>query len=140
VARIIKAKSANRFEESGSYSRAVAVGDWIFVSNTAGRNSKTGEMPEDVIAQTHQVLANVEAALKAVDAALGDVVAARVFVPDPSDMPSVMDIFAETFRGVDPTLTATCSPLGAAIYKVEIEVTAFRGAGSVAIERLRIPQ
>ena len=138
MTRVIKVKSGNKFEEIGRYSRIVAVGDWIYVSNTAGRNPKTGEMPGDVAEQTLQIFANVEAALQVVDSTLADVIAARVFVPDPADMPRVMEIFAETFRGVDPVLTATAPALGALIYKVEIEFTAYRGASAAKVEYRRV--
>jgi hypothetical protein len=30
----------------------------------------------------------------------------------------------------------TCPPLGSEIYKVELEVTAYRGAGSADVERI----
>jgi enamine deaminase RidA (YjgF/YER057c/UK114 family) len=138
VTRIVKVKTNNRFEEIGCYSRAVAVGDWIFLSNTAGRNASTGVMPESCAEQTRQIFTNVAAALKAVDASLADIVAARVFVPNPSDMAEVMEIFAEHFRGIDPVLTATSPALGSPIYKVEIEFTAFRGVAAAKVETLNI--
>lgn len=136
MSKIIKVKSGNRLEDISSYSRLVAVGDWIFVSNTAGRNPETREIPEDVTAQTEQVFANIDAALSAVGSGLGDVVSARVFIQTPADTPAVMEIFGNRFRGVDPALTVTCPPLGSTVYKVEIEVTAFRGAARAETERL----
>lgn len=136
MTKIVKLKSGNRLEELSSYSRLVAVGDWIFVSNTAGRNPETKEIPEDVTAQTEQVFANIGAALSAVGSGLGDVVSARVFIQTPADTPVVMEVFGNRFRGVDPALTVTCPPLGSTVYKVEIEVTAFRGAAQAETERL----
>ncbi|SDF28642.1 Rid family hydrolase [Rhodobacter capsulatus] len=132
MTKIVKLKSGAVLEEKSSYSRLVAVGDWIFVSNTAGRDPETKLIPEDVAAQTHQVFANIARALEAVGSGLGDVIAARVFIQDPADTPAVMAIFAEMFRGVDPALTVTCPPLGSTVYKVEIEVTAWRGAAQGA--------
>ncbi|KQB14263.1 RidA family protein [Rhodobacter capsulatus] len=132
MTKIVKLKSGAVLEEKSSYSRLVAVGDWIHVSNTAGRNPETKLIPEDVAAQTHQVFANISRALAAVGSGLGDVIAARVFIQDPADTPAVMEIFAEVFRGVDPALTVTCPPLGSTVYKVEIEVTAWRGAAQGA--------
>ena len=41
MTRIVKVKTGNRLEEISSYSRIVAVDNWIFVSNTAGRNPAT---------------------------------------------------------------------------------------------------
>ncbi|CAH0352790.1 MULTISPECIES: RidA family protein [unclassified Sphingobium] len=135
MTKLIKIKTGNKFEEMGSYSRLVAVGDWIFVSNTAGRNPETQEIAEDVTEQTHQVFANVERALAAVGATLADVVVSRVFIQEPSDTVAVMTVVGEKFRGIDPASTVTCPPLGSTIYKVEIEMTAFRGAGQAETER-----
>lgn len=135
MARIIKLKSGNKFEELGSYSRLVAIDDWIFMSNTAGRNPLTQEIPEDVADQTLQVFANIEAALKTAGACLGDVVASRVFIQDPEDILRVMTVVGKKFRGTDPVSTVTCPPLGSTTYKVEIEVTAYRGASQAVTER-----
>ena len=135
MTKLIKLKTGSKYEEIGSYSRVVAVGDWIFVSNTAGRNPDTQEIPQDVTEQTYQVFANIERALASVGASLSDVVMSRVFIQEPSDTMAVMTIVGETFRGIDPASTVTCPPLGSTVYKVEIEVTAFRGAGQAETER-----
>lgn len=129
MATIIKLKSGSIFEEKASYSRLVAVDNWIYVSNTAGRNPLTKEIPEDVIEQAAQVFNNIEHALASVEANLADVVCSRVFIQNPEDVPKVMEFIGEKFRGIDPASTVTCPPLGSTVYKVEIEVTAYRGAG-----------
>lgn len=130
MTNITKVKTGSKYEEIGSYSRAVAVDNWIFISNTAGRNPETQEIPEDIAEQTLQVFANIEAALTSVDAGLGDVVMSRVFIQNPADTMAIMTIVGEKFRGVDPASTVTCPPLGSDVYKVEIEVTAYRGAST----------
>ncbi|WP_172330185.1 RidA family protein [Mangrovicoccus sp. HB161399] len=135
MTKITKIKTGSKFEDHASYSRIVAVDDWIFVSNTAGRNPETKEIPEDVGDQTLQVFANIGRALAAVGSGLGDVVASRIFIQDPADTETVMTIVGQTFRGIDPAATVTCPPLGSAVYKVEIEVTAFRGASAAPTER-----
>ena len=136
---LIKAKTGSKFEKIGSYSRLVVVDSWIFVSNTAGRNPVTQEIPDDVTEQTHQVFANIDAALRAVDASLADVIASRVFIQDPDDILAVMTVVGEKFRGIDPASTVTCPPLGSSVYKVEIEVTAFRGASAREVREVTIP-
>lgn len=138
MAKVVKVKTGNKFEDIGSYSRIVAVDNWIFVSNTAGRNPASQQIPEDVGEQTLQVFANIEAALAAVDARLADVVASRVFIQDPADTHKVMTIVGEKFRGIDPASTVTCPPLGSTVYKVEIEVTAYRGASTADVEKVTI--
>lgn len=137
---IIKLKSGSVFEEKASYSRLVAVDNWIYVSNTAGRNPHTKLIPEDVLEQAHQVFANIEAALAAVDASLADVVCSRVFIQNPEDVPAVMELIGVKFRGIDPACTATCPPLGSTVYKVELEVTAYRGASRANVQTLTLGQ
>ncbi|MBD8688537.1 MULTISPECIES: RidA family protein [unclassified Rhizobium] len=134
MTKVTKIKTGSKFEDHGSYSRLVALDNWIFVSNTAGRNPQTKEIPSDITEQTLQVFSNIEAALKSVDADLRDVVMSRVFIQDPADTQAVMTIVGNKFRGVDPASTVTCPPLGSNVYKVEIEVTAYRGAGTAETE------
>lgn len=136
--KIVKLKTGSKFEEHGSYSRAVVIENWIYVSNTAGRNPQTKEIPEDITAQTLQVFANIEQALAAVGASLGDVIASRVFIQDPADTHTVMTIVGEKFRGINPASTVTCPPLGSTVYKIEIEVTAYRGAAQAEVEEINL--
>lgn len=138
MTQITKVKTGSIFEEKASYSRIVAVDNWIFVSNTAGRHPQTKEIPEDISEQTHQVFANIEQALAVVDASLADVVMSRVFIQDPQDVPTVMAIIGDRFRGVNPASTVTCPPLGSTVYKVELEVTAYRGASKANVVELTV--
>lgn len=140
MTKITKLKTGSKLEELSSYSRLVCVDNWIFVSNTAGRNPETKEIPDDVLEQTHQVFSNVEAALKNVGASLADVVMSRVFIQDPADTQAVMTLIGEKFRGVDPATTVTCPPLGSTIYKMELEVTAYRGAAKAEVETITVAQ
>jgi enamine deaminase RidA (YjgF/YER057c/UK114 family) len=136
MTEIIKVKTGSKFEDIGSYSRLVAIGDLIFVSNTAGRSPVTKEIPEDLTEQTRQVVDNVEAALAAVGASLADVVRSHVYVQNPQDIDGAMAVIAARFRGVDPALTITCPPLGSTKYKVELEVTAYRGAAQADVKTI----
>ncbi|MFD1383139.1 RidA family protein [Rhodanobacter aciditrophus] len=140
MTQIVKVKTGSKFEEIASYSRVVAVEDWVFVSNTAGRNPETQIIPEDVLEQTEQVFANIERALESVDASLNDVVMSRVFIQNPEDTNAVMAFIGEKFRGVDPATTVTCPPLGSTVYKVELEVTAYRGAGKANVKKIVLNQ
>ena len=133
VTKIVKVKTGAKLEKLSSYSRLVMVDRWIHVSNTAGRNPATQDIPEGLEAQTHQVFDNIETALKAVGSSLADVIATRVYIQTPGDTHAVMAIFGDRFRSVDPTTTVTSPPLASDIYKVEIEVTAYLGAGSADV-------
>ncbi|MBH3429996.1 RidA family protein [Pseudomonas alkylphenolica] len=139
MTEVIKLKTGSKYEEMGSYSRLVAVDNWIYVSNTAGRNPETKLISEDVIEQTHQVFSNIEAALKAVDSSLADVICSRVFIQNPDDVAAVMTLIGEKFRGIDPASTITCPPLGSTIYKVEVEVTAYRNAARANVVKINLP-
>ena len=136
MTKIIKVKTGSPFEEKGSYSRIVKVDNWIYVSNTAGRNPETKIIPDDIAEQTLQVFANVENALKAVGAGLEDAIFSRVYVQEPKDIEAVMSIVGQKFKGIDPATTITCPPLGSTVYKVEIELTAFLGTNQVETEKL----
>lgn len=138
MSTIVKVKTGSKFEEIASYSRLVEVNNWIFVSNTAGRNPVTQEIPEDVIEQTKQVFANIERALATVDASLGDVVMFRVFIQNPEDTNAVMEFIGSKFKGVNPATTVTCPPLGSTVYKVELEVTAYRGAAKADVQEIKL--
>ncbi|MEN3752381.1 RidA family protein [Mangrovibacter sp. SLW1] len=129
MAIVTKVSTGNQYESLLSYSRLVKVDNWIYVSNTAGRNPETQEIPEDPAEQTMHVINNIARALAAVDATLADVVASRIFIQNPEDTRAVMTCVGERFRGINPAMTMTCPPLGSTIYKVEIEVTAWLGAG-----------
>jgi len=138
MTKIVKVKTGSKFEDVGSYSRVVAVDNWIYVSNTAGRNPHTQEIPDDVIAQTEQVFNNIERALAALDASLQDVVMSRVFIQNPDDTHNVMAFIGKKFHGIDPATTVTCPPLGSTVYRVELEVTAYRGAANANVETITL--
>ncbi|WP_249977886.1 RidA family protein [Vreelandella olivaria] len=135
---IVKVKTGSPYEEIASYSRLVALENWIFVSNTAGRNPQTKVMPDDVIEQAEQVFSNIEHALASVDASLQDVVMSRVFIQNPQDTAAVMEFIGTKFRGANPATTVTCPPLGSTDYKVELEVTAYRGASKATVEEINL--
>ncbi|NTF47088.1 RidA family protein [Rhizobium rhizogenes] len=138
MVQVVKVKSGSPYEEKESYSRIVAVDNWIFVSNTAGRNYKTREMSADPVEQAKQSLSNIEGALKSVGAGLADVITSTVYIPNPEDAPSVMAYVGERLKGIDPARTVLCSPLGNTDFKVEIEVTAYKGAGASETKYLNI--
>ena len=135
---VFKVKTGSKYEDSASYSRLVAVGDHIYASNTAGRNPETKEMPTDVTEQSVQAIANIERALLAVDSCLADVVAIRVFVPNAADADAVGEVLGDKFRGIDPALTLTCTPLASPIYKMELDATAVRGASAATVKYISL--
>ncbi|ATN37486.1 hypothetical protein ACO34A_27335 (plasmid) [Rhizobium sp. ACO-34A] len=134
---VVKIKTSSLYEEKASYSRITMVGDMIFVANTAGIDYKTRVMSPDPREQTLQCFKNIEAALASVDASLADVVRSRVAIPYAEDKEAVMAVLGEKFRGIDPASTITATPL-AGEYRVEIEVTAYRGVGKAQAKYVKI--
>jgi enamine deaminase RidA (YjgF/YER057c/UK114 family) len=135
---VTKIKSGSPYEELESFSRVVVVDNWILVSNTAGVDYATQVFPETAAGQTQQAFVNIRGALEAAGSSLADVVRSRVTVPYVEDSPEVMAEVGKAFRGIDPVSSVLCSPLGGAHYKVQIEVTAYRGAGSAPQNRVQI--
>jgi enamine deaminase RidA (YjgF/YER057c/UK114 family) len=135
---VVKVKTGSKFEELRSYSRIVAVGDLIFVSNTAGIDYTTREISEDAGEQCAKALRNIEGALASVGATLADVVKIVQHIPDRADKDKVGEVIGRVFKGIDPASTTLCTPLASDIYKVELEVTAYRGARDMPERRLRI--
>lgn len=138
MAQITKLKSGSILEEKESFSRAVVVDNWIFMSLTSGRDYKTRVMPDTTLGQAENALRNVEGALQAIGSQLSDVVRSRIFIPNQADVPAVMAFIGERFRGIDHAHCVSCGPLGGPEYLFEIEVTAYKGAGSGPQERLTI--
>ena len=62
---IKKVKSGSKMEDIVGYSRAVVVDNFVFISNTAGRNPETGEMPDSFKEQAEFAIATIERSLKA---------------------------------------------------------------------------
>jgi enamine deaminase RidA (YjgF/YER057c/UK114 family) len=125
--------SGGPYEKTGGYSRAVRVGDQIFVSgSTAIRNGQVVG-PGDVKAQTHQTMETITAALQAAGATLSDVVRYRIYVTNVSNGQKVLPLFGEYFGDIRPAGTlVVISGLIHPDVLIEIEVDAI--AGSAAIE------
>src|SRR5450432_1294063 len=85
------------------YSRAVRVGDHVFVSGTVATN-ENGELvaPGDPYAQTIQVLENLKRALERAGSSLADVVRTRMFVTDISQWKAYGRAHGEYFRDIRP--------------------------------------
>lgn len=121
-----KYSSGAKWESIVGYSRAVKVGERIYVTGTTA----TGENGEvvgvgDAYAQTVQTIKNIEKALKALDASLENVVRTRMFVTDISRWEDFGKAHGEFFGEIMPATTMVeVSRLIDAEMLIEIEADA----------------
>jgi enamine deaminase RidA (YjgF/YER057c/UK114 family) len=106
--------SGSSFETDIGYSRAVVDGDLIFVSGTTGFDYTTMTISEDVVVQCRQAMRNIASALSQAGGSISDIVRVRYILPR---------------REVRPAATMIQAGLSDPRMKIEIEVTARRGAG-----------
>lgn len=101
-----KFSSGVKWESIVGYSRAVRVGDRIYVTGTTATDEKSDVVGiDDAYAQTVQTIKNIERALKALDASLENVVRTRMFVTDISRWEEYGRAHGEFFQEIMPATT-----------------------------------
>jgi enamine deaminase RidA (YjgF/YER057c/UK114 family) len=115
-------------EQTFGYSRAVVVGDRIFVSGTAPVMPDGADPPTDAYGQARRCLEIVLAALAEAGTGLEDVVRTRMYLTRAEDIDEVGRAHGEVFGDVRP---ATTGVVVAALFDprwlVEIEADAIIG-------------
>ncbi len=117
--------SGTVWEERVGYSRAVRVGNAVYVAGTTAMHDGTLVGAGDPYAQTVQILDNIRWALAQAGASLGDVVRYRVYLTDITEWEPVSRALREAFGEIRPvnTLLAVAGLVDPAM-KVEIDVDA----------------
>lgn len=83
----------------GPYSQAVLVNNTLYASGQIAINPATGELVMETIeAETHQVMANIKAVLKAADMTLDNVVKTSIFLSDMNSFGKVNAVYATYFN------------------------------------------
>jgi enamine deaminase RidA (YjgF/YER057c/UK114 family) len=117
--------SNSPFEPLVGFSRAVRVGNQVFVSGTAAWGADGRIVDGDAYQQARQCFRNIEAALKQAGASLSDVVRTRIYVVDMDIWEDVSRAHREAFADVMPAATLVeVSRLATAEMRVEIEADA----------------
>ncbi len=118
--------SNSPYEEIIGFSRAVRVGDTVYVSGTVAWGEDGMLVGEgDVYVQARRALRNIERALIEAGASLSDVVRTRIYITDIDRWEEAARAHAEAFAAVKPAATMVeVSRLAEAAMLVEIEAVA----------------
>ena len=118
------------FEEKVGYSRAVKVGNMVFVGGTTSTNPEgIVEGAGDAYLQTKIVLQKIEDALRKAGAKVSEVVRVRFYVTDISKGQEYLRAYSEWYKDVKPVITmAEVKALARPEHLVEIEVEAIIGS------------
>ena len=132
----MRVSSSSPYEPLIGFSRAVRVGDTVYVSGTVAWGPDGNLVgPGDVYAQAKQAMANIEAALRQAGATLQDVVRTRIYLTDISHWEEAARAHREAFGDVRPASSLLeVSRLAGPEMLVEIEAVAVTEGPSPAVK------
>lgn len=111
----------------GPYSQAVDTGDLVFLSGQIPLDPVSGRLVDgDIVAQTTQVLSNLQAVLEAAGLNPANIVRTTVYLIDLAEFPRMNEVYARFFPQDPParsTVQVSALPRGA---RVEIDAIARR--------------
>jgi enamine deaminase RidA (YjgF/YER057c/UK114 family) len=116
--------SGAAFERRVGYSRAVRVGDRVWVSGTAPIMADDADPPAGAYDQAQVCLSIIARALDEAGSTLDDVVRTRIYVTDPTLIDDVGRAHGEAFGRARPATTAIVTRLLDPRWLVEIEAEA----------------
>jgi enamine deaminase RidA (YjgF/YER057c/UK114 family) len=117
-------------EEKVGYSRAVRIGNMVFVGGTTTTTPEgVVEAEGDAYLQTKIILQKIEQALIKAGAKLSQVYRVRIYVTDIARSQEYMQAYSEFFKKIKPvTILAEVSALARPAHLVEIEAEAMIGS------------
>jgi enamine deaminase RidA (YjgF/YER057c/UK114 family) len=123
--------SGSPWELVVGYSRAVRVGDRVFVAGTAPQWPDGIEVDPDPGVQARRCFDIIGAALREAGAAWADVTRTRVYLVDAADFDAVSRVHGEVFSQIRPAnTTVVVQALLNPAWKCEIEVEAVLGSAA----------
>ena len=116
--------SGAAFEDRVGYSRAVRVGDQVWVSGTAPIMPGDADPPDDAFEQAGICIGIIERALAEAGATLDHVVRTRIYVTSADDIDAVGRAHRDGFGNARPATTGIVTELLDPRWLVEIEAEA----------------
>jgi 2-iminobutanoate/2-iminopropanoate deaminase len=118
-------------EAIGPYAQAIAAGETLYCSGQIALDPATGELvaPDDVSAQTHRVMQNLQAVLEAGGSGFDRLLKTTIYLVDMGDFATVNAVYAGYLGDAPPPARATVAvaalPKGA-----RVEIDAVAGIGN----------
>jgi enamine deaminase RidA (YjgF/YER057c/UK114 family) len=116
--------SGSPYEPIIGFSRAVRVGQHVFVAGTAPVMPEGVELPPDAYGQAKRCLEIIVAALHEADAGPEHVVRTRIFATSAADFEEIGRAHGEVFGDIRPASTYVIAQLIDPRWRVEIEAEA----------------
>ncbi|KFC18549.1 RidA family protein [Epilithonimonas lactis] len=111
----------------GPYSQATLVNGTLYISGQIPVDPENGKLIEGIQKETHQVMKNLKAILKAADMDFSNAVKASIFLKSMDDFAEVNEIYASYFENeiypARETVQVSCLPKNV---DVEISMIAFK--------------
>lgn len=87
----------------GPYSQAVLAGNTLYVSGNIALDSETGELVnENITEETHAVMKNMEAVLRAANYSFTDVVKCTIFIKNMDEFITINEAYGQYFTSNPP--------------------------------------
>ena len=120
---------AGMAEAVGPFSRAVTIGDHLYIAGTTALSHVSGNyyeraLPDNIEDQTRLTLDNIRKCVEAVGATMDDIFKVVIMLKDPADYTRMNAVRAEYFRNSPPISTCFQAPLMREDILVEIEAIA----------------
>ncbi|UZD21996.1 RidA family protein [Algoriphagus halophytocola] len=90
-------------EPIGPYSQAVLAGNTLYVSGQIALDADTGELiNENITEETHAVMKNLEAVLRAADFTFHDIVKCTIFIKSMDEFGTINEAYGQYFKANPP--------------------------------------
>ena len=83
----------------GPYSQAILAGNTLYVSGQIALDADTGELiNENITEETHAVMRNMEAVLRAADFTFADIVKCSIFIKNMDEFGTINEAYGQYFK------------------------------------------